>query len=76
MTLVVNTFFPFGLSLDWTARGLALGLVFYFVKILVLASLIVLVETTNAKLRLFRVPELLMVSFILGALALISTFLF
>ena len=76
MTLVVNTFFPFGLSLDWMARGLALGLVFYFVKILVLASLIVLVETTNAKLRLFRVPELLMVSFILGALALISTFLF
>lgn len=76
MTLVVNTFFPFGLSSDWTARGLGLGLVFYLVKMLVLACLIVMVETTNAKLRLFRVPELLMVSFILGALALISTFLF
>lgn len=76
MTLLVNTFFPFGLSLDWTARGLALGLVFYLAKMLVLACLIVLVETSNAKLRLFRVPELLMVAFILGALALISTFLF
>jgi formate hydrogenlyase subunit 4 len=43
---------------------------------LLLACLIVLIETTNAKLRLFRVPELLMVSFIFGALALISTFLF
>ena len=76
MTLVVNTFFPFGLSSDWTARGLGLGLIFYLTKVLLLACLIVLVETTNAKLRLFRVPELLMVSFILGALALISTFLF
>jgi formate hydrogenlyase subunit 4 len=76
MTLVVNTFFPFGLSSDWTLRGLGLGLLFYLIKILLLACLIVIVETTNAKLRLFRVPELLMVSFIFGALALISTFLF
>jgi formate hydrogenlyase subunit 4 len=76
MTLVVNTFFPFGLSSDWTARGLGLGLVYYLTKMFLLACLIVLVETTNAKLRLFRVPELLMVSFIFGALALISTFLF
>ena len=76
MTLVVNTFFPFGLSSDWTARGLGLGLVYYLTKMFLLTCLIVLVETTNAKLRLFRVPELLMVSFIFGALALISTFLF
>lgn len=76
MTLVVNTFFPFGLSADWTVRGIGLGLVFYIAKMLALACLVVLVETSNAKLRLFRVPELLMVSFILGALALISTFLF
>jgi len=34
------------------------------------------VETTNAKMRLFRVPDLLAVAFILGALALISTFFF
>ena len=76
MTLVVNTFFPFGLSSDWTARGLGLGLIFFLTKMLLLGCLIVLVETTNAKLRLFRVPELLMISFIFGALALISTFLF
>ena len=76
MSLVVNTFFPFGLSSDWTLQGLSLGLLFYLTKMLLLAGLIVLIETTNAKLRLFRVPELLMVSFIFGALALISTFLF
>jgi len=76
MTLMVNTFFPYGLSPDWTIQAISLGLVTYLAKILVLSCLIVLVETTNAKLRLFRVPELLMVAFILGALALISTFLF
>jgi len=76
MTLLVNTFFPFGLSSSWMISGLSLGLVFYLLKLLLLACCIVLVETTNAKLRLFRVPELLAVAFILGALALISTFLF
>jgi formate hydrogenlyase subunit 4 len=71
MTLLVNTFFPFGLSADWTAQSVGVGLAFYLAKLLLLAGMIVLVETTNAKLRLF-----LMVAFILGALALISTFLF
>jgi formate hydrogenlyase subunit 4 len=76
MTLLVNTFFPFGLSSGWSLRTVGVGLAFFLAKMIVLACLIVLVETTNAKLRLFRVPELLMVAFILGALALISTFLF
>ena len=76
MTLLVNTFFPFGLSSDWTAGGLVQGFIFYFAKLLVLGCLIAVVETSNAKLRLFRVPELLMIAFILGSLALISTFLF
>jgi formate hydrogenlyase subunit 4 len=76
MTLLVNTFFPYGLSSEWTAQAVTVGLVVYFAKLLLLGGLVVLVETTNAKLRLFRVPELLMVAFILGALALISTFLF
>jgi len=51
-------------------------LVLFSAKLLLLAAAVVLIETTNAKLRLFRVPELLAVAFILSALALISTFLF
>ena len=76
MTLLVNTFFPFGLSANWTPINLIPGLAFYLLKLLLLAGAVVLVETSNAKLRLFRVPELLAVAFILGALALISTFVF
>jgi formate hydrogenlyase subunit 4 len=76
MTLLINIFYPFGLSVDWTAASLAIGCGSYLLKLVILSGLIVLVETTNAKMRLFRVPELLAVAFVLGALALISTFLF
>jgi formate hydrogenlyase subunit 4 len=76
MTLLINTFVPFGLSPGWNVSGIAVALGFYLLKLLIICCLIVLVETTNAKMRLFRVPELLAVAFILGALALISTFLF
>ncbi len=76
MTLLVNVFFPFGLSPDWSPAAALLSLVVFSGKLLLLAAAVVLVETTNAKLRLFRVPELLAVAFVLSALALISTFLF
>ena len=76
MTLLVNVFFPFGLSPGWWQASTLLSLVLFSVKLLLLAGAVVLVETTNAKLRLFRVPELLTVAFILSAMALISTFLF
>jgi formate hydrogenlyase subunit 4 len=76
MTLLVNVFFPFGLSPGWSPAATLLSLIVFSVKLLLLAAVVVLVETTNAKLRLFRVPELLAVAFVLSALALISTFLF
>lgn len=76
MTLLVNVFFPFGLSTDWSALPLASSFALFVVKLLLLAGVVVLVETTNAKLRLFRVPELLAVAFVLSALALISMFIF
>jgi formate hydrogenlyase subunit 4 len=76
MTLLVNVFFPFGLSADWSAAALATSFTLFVGKLLLLAGVVVLVETTNAKLRLFRVPELLAVAFVLSALALISMFLF
>jgi len=75
MTLLVNVFIPFGLSAGWSAITV-LSLILFVVKLLFLAATVVLMETTNAKLRLFRVPQLLAVAFILSAMALISTFLF
>jgi formate hydrogenlyase subunit 4 len=76
MALLVNVFFPIGIATELTAQALGVSFLWFFAKLLVLAAAIVLVETTNAKLRLFRVPDLLSVAFILAALALLSTFLF
>jgi formate hydrogenlyase subunit 4 len=76
MALLANLFFPLGLATEVTATTLELGLIWLVAKLLVLAGAVVLVEFTNAKLRLFRVPDLLSTAFILATLALVSTFLF
>jgi len=76
MTLLINVFWPFGLSTAWSPAGAVAGLGWLMLKLCVLSCGVVLVETANAKMRLFRVPELMAVAFTLGALALISTFLF
>jgi formate hydrogenlyase subunit 4 len=77
MTLLINIFWPFGLAPDWSsASGLLAGLAWLVVKLAALGCGIALVETANAKMRLFRVPELMATAFTLGALALVSTFLF
>jgi formate hydrogenlyase subunit 4 len=76
MTLLINSFLPFGLHSKWSLGGLLISLVYLLLKLLVLAASIVLVETTNAKMRFFRVPDLLAMAFTLAALGLVSTFLF
>jgi formate hydrogenlyase subunit 4 len=76
MTLLINCFWPIGLQPAWFGFGALQGIAWLLAKLLLLSCAIVLIETVNAKTRLFRVPELLAVAFTLGSLALISTFLF
>jgi formate hydrogenlyase subunit 4 len=76
MTLLVNIFFPIGMVTDTTPAALGIGALVYAGKLILIAAAVVVVETTNAKLRLFRVPDLLSAAFVLGTLALLSTFLF
>ena len=76
MTLMINAFLPFGLQSKWSLGGVLVSLAYLLLKLLLLAVSIVLVETANAKMRFFRVPDLLAMAFILAALGLISTFLF
>src|SRR5664279_1008006 len=64
MALLANIFFPVGLAADTTTAAFGLGLLFFVLKLIVLAGAVVWVETTNAKLRLFRVPDLLSAAFI------------
>jgi formate hydrogenlyase subunit 4 len=76
MTLLINSFWPFGLQAGWSLAGVGTSLGYLLLKLALLSCAVVVLETTNAKMRLFRVPELLAVAFTLGALALVATFLF
>src|SRR5579859_1062627 len=74
--LGMNLFFPWSVATQLTGTSLLYSLGWLLVKVGAVAAAVVVVETTNAKLRLFRVPDLLSTAFILAALALLSTFLF
>lgn len=76
MAILVNLFIPLGLATDSSFTSLALGLAVFVAKLFGLCMAVVVVETVNAKLRLFRVPDLLSAAFVLAALALLSTFIF
>jgi formate hydrogenlyase subunit 4 len=76
MTLLINSFWPFGLQAGWSVGSVAISLGYLLFKLMLLSCAVVVLETTNAKMRLFRVPEMLAVAFTLGALALVATFLF
>jgi formate hydrogenlyase subunit 4 len=75
MTVLVNLFLPLGLATSVTSSALAVAAGVYLVKLFLLAVGVTLVEVTNAKLRLFRVPELMAASLGLAFLALAIRFL-
>jgi formate hydrogenlyase subunit 4 len=75
ITVLIDLFLPLGIATAVTPASLLIGVAAWVGKVLVFAVVITLVESTNAKLRLFRVPELVAVSLGLGFLALAIRFL-
>jgi len=73
--LLANLFVPWGVAVALTPGALALALGSLLLKLALLALVVAVLETRVAKLRLFRVPELLSVSFLLALLAVTSSFL-
>lgn len=59
VTLVLALFFPPLLLPSWSLFAVAMALTSYLAKVLVLATFLALVESSFAKLRLFRVPQFL-----------------
>ncbi len=74
-SLLANLFMPWGLAVVFTPAALSIAMVTLVLKLVFFAIVIALLETCIAKLRLFRVPELLGVSFVLALLAVTSSFL-
>ena len=73
--LLGNLFVPWGVAGTLSTGALLVALGSFVLKLLVLAAAVAVLETRVAKLRLFRVPELLSVSFVLALLAVSSSFL-
>ncbi len=74
-SLLSNLFVPWGLATALTPLALLIALLTLVLKLSVFAVVVAFLETRIAKLRLFRVPELLGVSFVLALLAVTSAFL-
>jgi formate hydrogenlyase subunit 4 len=73
--LLGNLFLPWGVARALTPGALLLAAASFVLKLAALAVTVAVFETRIAKLRLFRVPELLSVSFVLALLAVSSSFL-
>ena len=75
LTLLANLFFPWWIPSDVAALPMLLGALALAGKLVLLAAALAVIETVVAKLRLFRVPELLAGSFALAVLSVASVVL-
>jgi formate hydrogenlyase subunit 4 len=72
-SLLANIFFPWGIASEESGiAALAIALVVYILKIVIIGLSMAVVETSNAKWRLFRLPDLLSISLMFSFLALVS----
>src|SRR5262249_5023055 len=74
-SLLANLFLPWGVATTLTAGSGAIAVLALIAKLTLLGLTVGLIETSLAKLRLFRVPELVGVSFVLALLSVTSSFL-
>ncbi len=73
--LVANLALPWGIGQDAAPLTLLVGIVAITVKVLILGAVLAAAEVFIAKLRLFRVPELLAGSFVLAFLSVSASYL-
>jgi formate hydrogenlyase subunit 4 len=72
VALIANLFFPWGVATSAAPLAVAIGLAALALKVTAIVIVIALVEVRTAKLRLFRVPELLAGGFVLAVLAVVT----
>lgn len=71
MTILTSVFYPFGIATAFTLSAITYAIGLYLVKLFILCFVIATLESTIAKFRFFRLPDLLAVSFILSIIGLI-----
>ena len=74
-SLIACLFFPFGIAAEQQGLGAqVLGMLLWGVKMVIFALLLALGETMIAKMRLFRVPEMLGGALVLGLISMVLLF--
>lgn len=69
MALGSSLFFPWGIASSLGFWATISGIIFFIIKSLVFCGAIATIESTIAKFRFFRLPDLLLISFILSIIA-------
>ena len=73
LLLLIVLFVPYGLSTSLGAGEALLSIIAVLLKLMVLIGLVSLIESLNAKMRLFKVPEYLVGAFMLAVLGILLT---
>lgn len=73
-SLLANLFVPWGVATAISPLSIAIAVAAFVLKIGVLALIVAVLETRLAKLRLFRVSELLALAFVVALIGVITTY--
>lgn len=73
LCILANLFLPWGIALTGFV-GFITSIIVLGIKIIFLSILLAVIETAFVKFRIFRVPDLLVMSFILSLLAVVSEY--
>ena len=68
-------FIPWGITTVFTVSGVIYACLAFILKLLILGSVLTIYESVTAKIRIFRVPEFLTISFMLAILGVLAQLL-
>jgi formate hydrogenlyase subunit 4 len=73
LSLLIALFFPWGMATNTSLLAAAVALAIYVIKMLALATVLALVESSVAKMRMYAVPDFLGIASATGVLAIVFT---
>lgn len=73
LSLIANLLFPWQLPVLDTWESVGVAILLYLAKVFILCMIVAFIETIIAKMRLFRVKDILSASFVLAFIALVLT---
>ncbi len=69
VSLGANMFFPYGIAHSMSVSAMSIGIIVLIIKIVIFCLIIGFLESKMSKFRFFRLPDLLIISFIISVVA-------